>query len=479
MKNWTLISLLLSVSGLFWQCSAADTAQEDISTIVAENADISITIACMGAGNVQLIGILNEQQYRAEQANSDENGTVRFKKDEPYQQGLYFVLLPNNANFSMVISEDQTFSLRTSLNDLAGQMAVEGSIDNELFYQVQAYESTYQQQLAPLNQQLNSLAVESTEYQTAEASRQQLIGQRRTYLDGIFTQYPNTFFTAFKKAGQNPELRKELPNDAQVTAYRMEFWNGVNFADERLMNTPVIYNKLKRYFEDLTPQQPDSIIISLERLLEQLPSFEQSEYYKYFVNWVALKYEPAKTSLMDSEAVFVHIAQNHITYDRAFWTDSTNVYAIQLRAEEMAKSLVGQAGPNVKAPDENGQLQAIYDLQAPYIVVYLYNPDCEHCQEQSPVLVNLYRKWQQQSPPLVDIYAIAVDTEADIWKAYIRKTGMNWTNVFDPTNRAIYKTYYVNVTPEVYLLGPDRKIIAKNLNVNQIEEVIRRDQAKR
>ena len=145
----------------------------------------------------------------------------------------------------------------------------------------------------------------------------------------------------------------------------------------------------------------------------------------------------------------------------------------------MANSLVGQEGPNVKAPDENGQLRSVHDLTAPYIVVYLYNPDCEHCQEQSPVLVDLYRNWQQQSPPLVDVYAIAIDTEADIWKDYIRKIGMNWTNVFDPTNRSIYKTYYVNITPEVYVLGPDRKIIAKNLNVNQIGEVIRRDQEKR
>ena len=56
---------------------------------------------------------------------------------------------------------------------------------------------------------------------------------------------------------------------------------------------------------------------------------------------------------------------------------------------------------------------------------------------------------------------------------------MRWTNVYDPSNRAIYKTYFVNVTPEVYILGPDRKIIAKNLNVSQINEVIQRDQQKR
>ena len=482
MKNWISYLLLLFIVGGFWQCNAAGAGNEPTDSAErppAENGNFTFQVEGMGAGAVRLVGILNDQQFLVDERSSDANGQVQFQKDEPYRQGIYFALLPNNANFQFMITEDQTFTMSTTINDLVGQMKVEGSLDNALFYDNIRYENAYQQQLAPLNEQRNTLDENSAAYQQVEASREALIEKRRTDLQEIFDAHPNSFFTTFKKAGQNPVLRKELPNDAQVTAYRMEFWNGVDFSDDRLMNTPVIYNKMKRYFEELTPQQPDSIILSVERLLERLPSFDQSEYYKYIVNWVALKYEPTKTTLMDSEAVFVHMVQNHFTYDRAFWSDSTNTYALQMRAEEMANSLIGQAGPNVKAPDENGNIQAIYDLKAPYIVVYMYNPDCEHCQEQTPVLVNLYRQWQQQNPALVDVYAIALDTEADIWKDYMRKTGMQWTNVFDPSNRSIYKTYYVNVTPEIYVLGPERKIIAKNLNVDQIEEVIRRDQAKR
>jgi len=45
--------------------------------------------------------------------------------------------------------------------------------------------------------------------------------------------------------------------------------------------------------------------------------------------------------------------------------------------------------------------------------------------------------------------------------------------VYDPTNRSIFKTYYVDNTPELYLLGPDRKIVAKNLKVEQLAQAIR------
>ena len=117
-------------------------------------------------------------------------------------------------------------------------------------------------------------------------------------------------------------------------------------------------------------------------------------------------------------------------------------------------------------------MKSIYDMTAPYIIVYMYNPDCEHCQEQTPKLVRFYNEWKNKG---VDVYAIAIDTDDQPWKDYIAKTGMTFTNVHDPTNRSIYAKYYVDQTPELYVLNPDRIIIGKNLKVNQVETIINRD----
>jgi peroxiredoxin len=359
-------------------------------------------------------------------------------------------------------------------------MQVEGSAENTLLYDNLRYEAQYQARVQPVQQQVNTLPKDTPEFAAAEARLQSLIAERKTYLEELFASHPHAFFTKFKQAGQNPVVRTGLSDEEKVYWYRQEFWDGVDFTDERLIRTPVIANKLKRYITELTNQHPDSIIAATDYLISQLPaSAMESEYYKFFTNWVALQYEPTKTTLMDPEAVFVHMVQHYFTYDKAFWSDSVEVFALQQRAGEMANSIVGKAAPDVSVPGLDGQPKTLFDLKAPYLVVYLYNPDCEHCQEQSPVLVNLYRKWQAQPQPEVDVYAIAVDTDDASWRNYVAKTGMSWTNVFDPTNRSIYRTYYVDITPEVYVVGPDRTIIAKNLNVDQIEEVIRRDKEKR
>lgn len=458
--------------------SGGETGQQSNSPVELESPYITVRVAGAPTGAVRLIGTFTDQQYIADTTQISASGEVVLQREEPYKPGFYYLVFTNNQYVQMLIDADQTFTMTTRMNDLVGAMEVEESVDNELLYRNLKYETDYQARFNPVRAQLNGLPETDPNHAGLIRQRDALLAERKAHLQELFDEAPGSFFTAFKTAGQNPDLRDirlpdgSLDNAGQVYVYRQEFWDNVDFTDERLINTPVIANKLKRYIEELTSQNPDSIIASTDALVAKVP--DQSEYYKYFVNWIALNYEPAKTTLMDAEAVYVYMIKNYFTYDRAFWSDSAEVYALQLRADEMGNSLVGQKGPNVTVPGVNGQTVTLYDLTAPYLIVYLYNPDCEHCQEETPKLVQYYN--QMKASGLVDVYAIAVDTEDALWRNYITSVGMPWaSNVFDPSNRSIYKTYYVNVTPEIYLLNPDREIIAKNLQVSQIQEMIVRD----
>ena len=476
-----MIPLLLLL--LISNCGASEPTEA--STAPAEDRElesplITVRVAGLGAGTARLIGTFTDQRFLVDSAQISSTGEMVFQRQEPYQPGFVYLVFPGNQFVQLLIDADQTFTMTTRMNDLIGSMEVEGSLDNELLYRNLKYEKGYQERLQPIQTQLNGMPDTDPAHAGLIAQRDALIAEREAHLDEIFTEHPNSFFTAFKSSGQNPKLRDiRLPNGekddaAQVYWYRTEFWDNVDFADERLLYTPVIGNKLNRYITELTAQNPDSIIFATDFLVGKV--LDQPEYFKFFVNWIALNYEPTKTTLMDSEAVFVHMIRNYFTYERAFWSDSAEVYALQLRAEEMGQSLVGQKGPNVTAPDPSGQMRSIYDLTADYIIVYMYNPDCEHCQEQTPKLIQYYN---QQKANGIEVYGIAVDTDDTAWRNYMAQTGMSWTSVFDPTNKAIYKTYYVNVTPELYILNPERVIIGKNLKVAQIQEVIDRDRASR
>ena len=480
MKNaFVILSFIL----FFFACTSdtavssnARTATIDNSGGTAENPDITITIKNIPTGIVYLIGTITGQNYRVDSTQIDAGGSLRFQRNEPYRAGMYYVVFPDNLNLQLLIDQDQTMSIQADAVDIVETIKVTGNIDTELLYDNLRMERDHRSKIDPINNQIKKITIGTPEYTSLKEKQNDFIAQRKADLDQIFNKYPKSFYTSFKRAGQNPEIKDvrnadgSVNTDYQVYLYRQEFWDNVDFSDEKLLYTPVISNKLKRYMETLTTQNPDSINASANFLVNKALNYP--EYFKYFANHITLKYEPTKTKLMDSEKVYVNMIQNYFTKDKAFWADSMTVYGLQRRAFEMSGSLTGNKGPDVTAQDPTGKTKSIYELKSDYIIVYLYNPTCEHCMIESPKLVRFYNKWKNKG---VEVYGIAVDTNDKEWKDYIKKTGMTWTNVHDPSNRSIYAKYYVDVTPEIYVLNKDRIIIAKNIKVDQIEEVIRRD----
>lgn len=457
--------------------SRVDAAALEARTL--ESPDIRVTIPGVQLEGGLLIGQFAEQQYRAMQGTVEGNSIV-FRRDEPLRPGHYYAYFQDGASIQMLIDQDQQFSMSapdpsTAVRD----MKVEGNTDTEMLYKALNFEVDQQQEFAMLGEAIRAIRPGTPGYDELQADRAALVDKRLAFQDELFAQAPQSLFTSYKRAGRNPQLRiirdeaGNLDEKAQVAAFRDEFWDSVDFSDPRLLNTPVIFNKLKRYMKELTPQNANAIIESADKLLVKVLPYD--EYFKFAANWITLQYEVGKTPVMDGAAIHVHMIQNYFTRDRAFWADSMTVFGLQQRADQMAHSLVGQPGPDITVPGIDGQPKRLYDSQKEYVAVFMYNPDCEHCIEETPKLVRAYQDLKND----VDIYAIALDTEDAKWKTFVRNNGMqDFVNVYDPTNRSIFKTYYVDNTPELYLLNRDRTIVAKNLKVNQLAEAIALDRSK-
>jgi thiol-disulfide isomerase/thioredoxin len=478
--------ILLAIAAMAFSCKskeapAVNSELYDLNEYktLAEKPRIQVQVAGLNGGLAYLIGIVQEQNFKVDSATIDASGNILFEEAEPYHPGMLYVLLPNNANFQVLVDLDQTITMKTNINDLTGAMQVEGSIDNELLYKSFKFENDQMLRFQENSQKTSQVAANSPEAKALKEELNKLLDERKAFLEGLFNQYPNSLFTKFKRAGQNPDIRGMEKADGTLDTvkymerFKAEFWEGVDFNDARLLYTPVIANKLKRYIKELTPQLPDAVWASSKTLVDKV--LDKKDYFMYFANWIALEYEPKQSKMMDSEMVFVNMIQNYFTYDKAFWSDSVEIHGLQLRAHEMAASLLGKKGQDVVSTDPSGRTRSLYEIKDPYIVIYMYNPECEHCQEQTPKLVNFYREWK---PKGVEVFAIAVDTDDAKWRAYISKMGMPWINVYDPTNKSIYAKYFVDITPEIYVLNKDRILIGKNLNVDQVPIIIQRDMAK-
>jgi len=128
-----------------------------------------------------------------------------------------------------------------------------------------------------------------------------------------------------------------------------------------------------------------------------------------------------------------------------------------------------------------GKPYHLYDVNAEYIVVCFWDPTCSHCREEVPRLDSLYQaKWKQQG---VKIYGVLSENEKTKWLQFIRKNNLkDWIHVYqtDETKKAItdsqkpsYKQLYdITQTPTLYLLDKEKRIIAKKLTLQQMDDLL-------
>ena len=443
-------------------------------------ANITFKINGLGTGTAQIAGIYADQNFLADTARIQPGGIIKLKKDSLYMPGMYFVVMPNQQNFQLLLDADQEFEMTADLSDIINTMKVTGSVDNELLYQSLKMQYGQDKQLQPMQQKAAGKPDTDPDAMAYKKMNEEVRLARKKQLEEFTNQHPNSFFVKFKRAGQNPEVRDiKLPNGqpdiaAQGYYFRQEYWNTTDLGDQRLMYTPVMANKIKQYFTDITPQHQDSIIKQADFLLSR--SLANPDLFKYLSNYLLFKYEPGKTTLMDGEAVFSFITGKYYNATNCPWLKPGDLQAIKQRGVEMSGSLLNKKALDVVAKDPFGATKSIYGIKSPYIVVYLFHTDCEHCQEYTPKLSKIYPQLKSRG---VEIFTIAVNTTDAEWKKFIPKYGMtNFTNVFDPTNVAVYGKYFVDNTPEIYVLNKDRIIIGKNLKVEQINTILDMDQKK-
>ncbi len=436
---------------------------------------IHITVNGYTSGTARLIGFNGDQNYLADTAAIDVNGSMRFSKSEAFTAGLYYLTLPDAVNFQILIDGETAFSLKTAKSDPIGAMQVTGSLNNELMYRNMKFQRALEPKFSAVHNQLLKTSRGTPEYQELKIQENQILAERNEEIESYRKNYPDALFTKFKLGGQNPTVGEYLRPDGvmdttlQVYVFRSHYWDDFDFKDARLLHTPVFFNKIKAYTQQLTAQNPDSIIASADALIDR--SLVNKEMFQFAANWIALQYKPGQTPLMDGEAVYSHLILKYFTPKQAFWSDSLEIKALREQAQNMRQSLIGMKGKDVWGKDKNGALRSMYQLKAPAAtILFIYNPDCEHCQDQTPVLRKVYDAWKSRG---VEVFSIASQADEAKWRAFGPKYGVNWTDVRDPDYQSRYpEKYYIDNTPEIYVLDKDKIIVAKNLKADQLPDIL-------
>jgi thiol-disulfide isomerase/thioredoxin len=130
----------------------------------------------------------------------------------------------------------------------------------------------------------------------------------------------------------------------------------------------------------------------------------------------------------------------------------------------------GLVFPELKLSDMDGREFEVKDNDAKYTIVYFYDPDCGHCKEAAPELV----EFQEKNKDKFTIYNISVENDLDKIKKFVEsyKTG-NMVNAWDAKGRYYFREKFdIYSTPTSYILNEKKEIIGKRIQIEEYNKFI-------
>jgi thiol-disulfide isomerase/thioredoxin len=436
-----------------------------------------------------------EKQYIKDSVKIDANGKFVFKGEEDLDPGVYLVVMPpNNQYFQLLINKgEQHFSVATDAKAPNAKMKLEGTPDNQLFYDYMSYLGKKRPEVEALKKELSAAtdAGKAPIQKKIDAINQAVQAQQ----DKIFNEHGKTLTAALMKSSIEPKMPEFKGSEKEIQLqryhyYKDHYFDNINLADERLVRSPVLFQKIDYYINKLTVQAPDSIQKSVDYILEATkPAPETFKYYLvHFLN------SYAQSKIVGMDAVYVHLAEKYYKTGQAPWTEAEQLKKILDNAQTLKPILIGKTAPDlkmfeidiegtIKAKDAENEYQRwkakrsirLHEIDAAYTVLFIWDPDCGHCKKSMPKMLEFYDNFKDKG---VEVFAVCTKTyeEMPACAATIKEKGMiKWINAIDPFIKSKYKQLYdVRSTPQIFILDDKKEIISKKIGAEQLSDVMNR-----
>jgi thiol-disulfide isomerase/thioredoxin len=419
-----------------------------------------------------------QYQYVDDTAVANAKGEMVFQGKEALPGGIYFVIIPKKKYFEFIVNKEEVFSLETDTIDFVKYMKVKGSAENKLFYEYLNYVNGNQSQFMAIKKRLDQNKGNKDSTAILNKQLEGVDKKVKDYKLDFINKNPDSFISRIFISSKDPDVPKTpiLPNGRkdsvfEYNAFKDHYWDNIDFSDERIIRTPVFYNRINNFFTNVVIQHPDSICKEADKLVEKARA--SKEMFKYVVWWITYTYETSK--IIGFDAIFVHMVETYYMSNQCYWLSPTLLENITKRAMKLKPLLLGKVAPHMVMQDTNLQLQSLEAVVAKYTIVLFWDYNCGHCKTEMPKIVDYYNKKKEELS--IKVFAVCTDTSMIEMKKFIRKNQMNFINVNGP--RAITphysELYDIYSTPVIYLLGDKKIIISKRIEADQIDGIIKHD----
>jgi thiol-disulfide isomerase/thioredoxin len=484
-KKFLVFSFLFFVLGLMQQ-SVAQTMKFKIKNLPDTT--------------VHLVKYYGANLFYADTVQS-KNGVVIFDGTK-HHAGMYAVMMPDNSYFEFIYDKEPIFITIRDFSKRLETAVVKKSQNNQIFYDYIRFISANHKKMVELNIKYEGYSKGTPQYDSLVIQIDVIYAQNVKYQDSILAAYPNLLVTDLLQMACDVKI-PDYPRDAngnvtdssfKFNYYRNHYWDGIDFSDPRLVNSPMYFSKLDTYFSNRgIGSNPDTIIKYSYQLLEKMNQVDQeNKLFQYTLSHLVYKYDTTRLMGMDKILWFYGVNYYCPPNDKVYWVSDADKKKYCDYTDKVGKSLIGSLAVPIILTDTSGTWINFYNIAANYTILYFWSPSCGHCKTSMPKLQMLYEKKLKERG--IEIYAVADATgdDYDLWKNFISDNKLGFTNValtrpvydqamIDPRPLLQYttiaslnyaETYDVYATPKIFILDKDKNVLYKEISLTDLERIL-------
>lgn len=424
---------------------------------------------------------LGNNMLVADTFSIDNNGVATIKGDTLLPEGIYTAYYPNKVYFDFLISDDQSFSIKADTSDFTGSSSVDGSTETAAFASYHKFMQDMQNKRSALLAHYKPLADNPDSLALARKKLNALNKAVSNKWNMDYNAFKGTFYGTIIKSFIPVEFSPEKPDMYEaltdsVKALKRYYYRANHYFDNTDLTEPGLWRtsfhqkKIENYLDKVLLPVPDSITPYALDLIDK--SKTNKTCFKHMASTV-LNFA-VHSDIMGMESLSVAVAKKYYLSGDAYWADSTILSRLAELVSKEEHTLLGKTAPELVMEDWQEGYKSLHQVEAPYTLLIFFEPNCSHCKVIIPKIYDTV--WKKYEGKGLAVFCVYTQTNRDEWEEFIHDKGLyGWTHVWDPHNTTNFRYYYdVTVTPRIFLLDKNKKIIGKKLGIETLNIMLER-----
>ncbi|MDR2980572.1 MAG: redoxin domain-containing protein [Bacteroidales bacterium] len=388
-----------------------------------------------------IVGYYGNDYYLLDSAKVKKN-KITFKSNENHLPTGFYQLANKKGDtyLEFIVEKSRYFTISTALKNPYFNAIINNSEENQIFFEYMKHQITNDGTLDPFVDNLLSM------------SGNTLLG---VYLKTTRYKFEAPSFDEIKG--------EEAKSLRQYLYFKDHFFDNIDFSDPRILRMPIDYG-VGYFFTEIVIKNVDSLRKETENFIHF--TSQNQEVKNYFLRELYFIFHNGDPTF---DIMLVYLYDNYCPGGECDWLEELLQRRFTRDYKRKSMLIPGKKVPFLEAVDIHGKKHSTENIPNKYIILWFWDPDCEDCLEQTPVLNDFYIVYKEMYD--VEVFAVSITEDVERWDHFVQENHLEWVNVSygmgDP-NYSFVDYFDLLTTPAIYLIDKDHIIIERMFSLDDL-----------